>query len=51
MVLQALITGKTDGMFLLRREIPSRYLDIRDASRYLGVPQSTLRMGRVRIYV
>jgi excisionase family DNA binding protein len=45
MVLQALITGKTDGMFLLRREIPSRYLDIRDASRYLGVSQSTLRMA------
>jgi len=43
MVLHALITGKTDGMFLLKRELPSRYLDIREASRYLGVPQSTLR--------
>jgi excisionase family DNA binding protein len=52
MVLHALITGKADGMFLLRREVPSRYLDIREASRYLGVPQSTLRMairsGRLR---
>jgi excisionase family DNA binding protein len=42
-VLQALIAGRTDGM--LRREVPSRYLDIREASRYVGVPQSTLRMA------
>jgi excisionase family DNA binding protein len=42
-VLQALITGRADGM--LKREMPSRYLDIREASRYLGVPQSTLRMA------
>ena len=43
MVLNALITGKTDGMFLLKREIPSRYLDIREAARYLGVSQSMVR--------
>ncbi len=42
-VLHALITGKADGV--PRRELPSRYLDIREASRYLGVPQSTLRMA------
>jgi len=49
-VLHALINGKADGV--PKRELPSRYLDIREASRYLGVPQSALRMairsGRLR---
>jgi excisionase family DNA binding protein len=49
-VVHALIAGKADGMS--RREVPSRYLDVREASRYLGVPQSALReairSGRLR---
>jgi excisionase family DNA binding protein len=45
MVLHALITGEAEGMSLLKREVPSRYLDIREASMYLGVPQSALRMA------
>ena len=43
MVLQVLIAGRTDGM--LKQEVPSRYLDIREASKYLGVPQSALRVA------
>jgi excisionase family DNA binding protein len=42
-VLQALIAGRADGM--LKQEVSSRYLDIREASRYLGVPQSALRVA------
>jgi len=41
MVLHALITGRAEGV--LKQEVPSRYLDTREASRYLGVSQSTLR--------
>jgi excisionase family DNA binding protein len=50
MALHALITGEVNGM--LKREVPPRYLDIREASMYLGVSQSTLRVairsGRLR---
>jgi excisionase family DNA binding protein len=49
-VLHALIAGKVDGVS--RRDVPSRYLDVREASRYLGVSQSALReairSGRLR---